>query len=669
MIKVNQEPSVVARRGSFVRITTAMIFLVFSLNAFAQTADLDLLFADRPEVFFEFSAPDAATFQLAAHVVSVDHGHDGSLTTDAYANRNSFERFLSLGIPYTLKTSPGEQIVAPNMKSLADMAAELPMSYCFDTWDYYPTYGAYEAMMLQFAADYPGICSYEDLGTLPSGRKILAVRISDNIGTDEGEPGVLYTSTMHGDETAGYPLALRLIAYLLCNYGSDAEVDYLVNNLDIWINPLANPDGMYRFNDNSISGATRGNLSGVDLNRNYPDPQDGPHPDGLAYQPETTIFMNLADNQKFVLSSNWHGGAEVANYPWDTWSRRTADDDWWQFVMRNWADDVQAVSPSTYFDFRDNGITNGWDWYEVDGGRQDYMNYWKECREFTLEISNPKTPSSSSLPNYWNRQYQAMLNYLKEALNGFNGTVTDAVTGAPIQGAEIFITGHDEDGSQVTSRYTGGKYYRPIKAGTYNLSVSAPGYITQSISGVSVSDGTGTLVDIALVPSGGAACNAPVGLNSTVLGPNNANISWTPVSGAQGYQVKGRVVGTTGLGQFLTTANSRTVNGLLSGTDYEWQVRVKCADGSISPFSPFETFTTSTLRQAEPEMEIYPVPASTSLIVEDAMEGLVELIDMTGRVVAIANNSFGFVRFDVSDLPSGLYVVRTSKGQQTALVE
>lgn len=630
--------------------------------------ELDLLFAGKTEVFFEFTAPDAASFALASNVVSVDHGYDGSLTTDAYANRITFERFLTLGLPYTLKTSAGEQILAPEMKTLADMAAELPMSYCFDSWDAYPTYGAYEALMLQFAADYPGICSYEDLGTLPSGRKILAVRISDNIGTDEGEPGVLYTSTMHGDETAGYPIALRLIAYLLCNYGSDSEVDNLVNNLDIWINPLANPDGLYRFNDNSISGATRGNLSGVDLNRNYPDPQDGAHPDGLPYQPETTIFMNLADNEKFVLASNWHGGAEVANYPWDTWSRRAADDDWWQFVMRNWANTVQAVSPSSYFDYLDNGITNGWDWYPVNGGRQDYMNYWKECREFTLEISNPKTPSGSNLPTYWNRQYQAMLDYMKEALYGFNGTVTDAVTGAPIIDAEIFISGHDQDGSQVTSRYTGGKYYRPIKAGTYNLSVSAPGYVTQSVPGVSVTDGVGTVVDIALVPSGASVCNPPVGLNSTVLGSNKVNISWSPVAGAQGYQIKGRVVGTSGFGQFQTTATSRTVNGLISGTSYEWQIRMMCADGTISAFSPFETFTTSTLRSAHPKMEIYPIPASTSLILEDAAEGLVELIDMTGRTVASMNNNFGFVRFDVSELPSGVYIVRTQNGQQTALI-
>ncbi len=36
----------------------------------------------------------------------------------------------------------------------------------------------------------------------------------------------------------------------------------------------------------------------------------------------------------------------------------------------------------------DDGITNGAAWYVIDGGRQDYMNFFHQCREFTLEISD-----------------------------------------------------------------------------------------------------------------------------------------------------------------------------------------------------------------------------------------------------------------------------------------
>ncbi|MBK6966466.1 MAG: hypothetical protein IPH20_21865 [Bacteroidales bacterium] len=66
--------------------------------------------------------------------------------------------------------------------------------------------------------------------------------------------------------------------------------------------------------------ARRYNINGVDLNRNYPDPEDGDHPDGYAWQPETVAFMNFAGQHDFVAAANFHGGVEVVNYPWDTWA-------------------------------------------------------------------------------------------------------------------------------------------------------------------------------------------------------------------------------------------------------------------------------------------------------------------------------------------------------------
>jgi murein tripeptide amidase MpaA len=98
---------------------------------------------------------------------------------------------------------------------------------------------------------------------------MLAIQISDNVGVDEDEPSFLYTSSMHGNELTGYVLMLRLIDEILKGYGTNSKYTYLVNEVDIWINPLANPDGAYINGDNSVSGATRYNANGVDLNRNF----------------------------------------------------------------------------------------------------------------------------------------------------------------------------------------------------------------------------------------------------------------------------------------------------------------------------------------------------------------------------------------------------------------
>ncbi|MBE0640778.1 MAG: hypothetical protein IH599_02000, partial [Bacteroidales bacterium] len=186
------------------------------------------------------------------------------------------------------------------------------------TWDFYPTYSAYESYMTGFAQQYPTLCRWVAFDTLASGRRLMALVISDNVDSLEAEPRFLYTSSMHGDELVGYILMLRLADYLLKNYGTDSLVTRLVDDLEIWINPLANPDGTYRSGKHTVSGSWRYNANAVDINRNFPDPQDGPHPDGNAWQAETMAFMALANTQKFNMSANIHGGAEVCNYPWDT---------------------------------------------------------------------------------------------------------------------------------------------------------------------------------------------------------------------------------------------------------------------------------------------------------------------------------------------------------------
>ena len=96
------------------------------------------------------------------------------------------------------------------------------------------------------SALYPTLCHLDTIGTSINGKLVLALKISDNADLNEDEPEVFYTSTMHGDETGGFILMLRLADYLLKNYNLDTRVKNLVDNLEIWINPLANPDGTYR---------------------------------------------------------------------------------------------------------------------------------------------------------------------------------------------------------------------------------------------------------------------------------------------------------------------------------------------------------------------------------------------------------------------------------------
>ena len=459
--------------------------LLIPFLSFSQ--DIDNLFTEKGEIYFSFQYDTKHQLNELSEIISIDHKTNADLAF-AYANQKEFTEFLKTGVEY--------KIIKKEVLNFTNNSK--------NNWNYYPSYQEYVDMMTAFADSFPSICKLHHLGTLSSGREILIVQISNNVGQKENEPSFLYTSSMHGDELAGYILSLRLIDYILNGYGNNQRLTDLVDGIDIWINPLANPDGAYYGGNQDVWSATRYNANWVDLNRNYPDPEDGPHPDGNSYQTETNLFLGLSDSINFSISANMHGGAEVVNYPWDTWSNLTADNNWWEYVSQEYADSCQANSGNGYFEWSDwnnpfaNGVVNGYDWYTVNGGRQDYMNYFKHCREFTLELSDDKTPSPNDLPSLWDANYPSLLNYMEQALFGARGIVTDSITGNPLK-AKIEITSHDIDSSHVYSNLPIGNYHRHIFQGNYDITFSKNGYYPKTIN-VSVLNNNSTIEDVQLVP-------------------------------------------------------------------------------------------------------------------------------------------------------------------------
>jgi len=452
------------------------------------------LFSVKTERYFRFLVKEKKEIGKLTGIISIDKIKGD--TVWAYANRKQFETFVQLGYEVKILPNPGDLMdpVLVDKINLKDRTV----------WNFYPTYTAYLDLLSQFQSNYPELCKIDTIGVLSSGRLLLAAKISDNVASDEGEPEFLYTATMHGDETTGYVLMLHLMDYLLLNYGVDPRVTDMVNNMEIWINPLANPDGTYAGGNNTVYGATRYNGNGVDLNRNYPDPEDGPHPDGEEWQPETVAFMNFAAIHQFVMAANFHGGTEVYNYPWDTWPRLHPDNNWWVYTGRQYVDTVHLYSPGNYMNEYDNGITNGYAWYEVAGGRQDYMNYFWHCREVTIELSDEKLLAPGLLVAHWDYNYRSFLNYIDQSRFGIRGTVTDSLTGNPLR-AKVFVDGHDMDSSYVYSSGVYGDYYRPIKAGNYSLTFSAPCYHSKTISNIGVADLNATILNVELNPYVGLA--------------------------------------------------------------------------------------------------------------------------------------------------------------------
>ena len=452
---------------------------------FAQKSqqELNQLMQQRNEFYFTFNLNGNDDLNAIARAISVDRV-DGNVVT-AYANNNDFANFQRLGYEVKLQTPPSL------MEEVSMWDGSNRAQY---DWDSYPTYSAYENMMFQFATDHPDKCEIITLGTLPSGRKIMVAHLCD--GAADGKPKFLYTSTIHGDETTGWIMMLRLIDYLLEN-PNEPEVDNVMKNIDLYIAPNTNPDGTYHSGNNNVNGATRENANGVDMNRNYADPHGGPHPDGHEYQTETQWFMDFAAEIPFVMGANYHGGAEVMNYPWDNTYTLHADDAWYQMISHEYADECHTVN-SNYMSDYNNGITNGAQWYMIGGGRQDYMNGYAQCRELTIECSNTKLPNGNQLPNFWNYNKASLFLFMNQCLYGIHGVVTDSITGEPLD-ATITISGHDDQYSTVESHLPAGDFHRPIKGGTWSVIINKDGYCPKVVD-VTVADYETVNLDVKLVP-------------------------------------------------------------------------------------------------------------------------------------------------------------------------
>ena len=348
-------------------------------------------------------------------------------------------------------------------------------------WSTYPSYSQYDSIMRSFLIQYPALCRLDTIGTSINGKLVFALKISSHAAADKDKPEVFYSSTIHGDEPGGFILLLHLADYLLKNYSSATRVKNLVDNLQIWINPLANPDGTYR-TGNVMSSPVRFNANGVDLNRNFPDP----FTPNTIKQKETVDMMRFLKKHRFVISANFHSGSEVVNYPWDRWlTKFHADDTWFYGISRAYADTVHVYSGPAYMKDLNNGVTRGAAWYVIYGGRQDYITWELQGREVTIELDNNYITPAPELSLLWQNNWRSLLGYLENALYGIHGHVVNASTSAPLS-AKVFITGHDKDSSQVNSDSLSGSFTRFLSPGFWNLTFSAPGFRDTTISNIGV---------------------------------------------------------------------------------------------------------------------------------------------------------------------------------------
>ncbi len=181
------------------------------------------------------------------------------------------------------------------------------------------------------------------------GRPVYWVRISNNPEVTQDKPRVLYTALTHAREPVSMQQMLFQMWYLLENYESDPEIQYLVDNMEMYFVPAVNPDGYIYCETTNPNGGSMHRKNkrinndgsiGVDLNRNYgymwghDNSGSSPTPSSATYrgtgpfsEPETAMQKEFAEEYNFTLALNNHTYSDLLIYPWGYNDQLTPDGD------------------------------------------------------------------------------------------------------------------------------------------------------------------------------------------------------------------------------------------------------------------------------------------------------------------------------------------------------
>ena len=316
------------------------------------------------------------------------------------------------------------------------------------------------------ASTYPDITQLYDLGQSVQGRVLWGLKITDNPDIEENEPEVRICGLHHGNEYMSAELPLDLALLLVQNYSIDPVITELIDNREIWIIPMVNPDGH--------EADTRYNAHGVDLNRNYGYMPESATPYS---EPETRAMRNNALQNNFVLSLSFHCSGDIVNYIWN-------------YKTQPVADNAAVVALSNQYGSH-NGywVVEGYDWYQTLGDCNDFSYGTRGDLDWTIEVQ------SSDEPQAWNLNRDAMLEFIDAADMGLTGIVTNANTGQPIP-ATVWV---EEAFWPCFADPQIGDYHKILLPGTYTVHYQANGFQEKVIS-VDVESGEPTVENVALSP-------------------------------------------------------------------------------------------------------------------------------------------------------------------------
>ncbi len=281
----------------------------------------------------------------------------------------------------------------------------------------YRTYADMVEFFNDRASVYPHLLQWVDVGDSwekangLAGGDLYVARLTSPEGPDK-KPKFFLVAELHAREIITPEVAMNFADDLLRNYGQDPTVTWLLDNREVWVMPMANPDGHaqavqaenWRKNARLTASCEYGappNSFGVDLNRNYGfqwglDTGSSADPCNLTYrgegpysEPETQAIRDLVREQDFDILVSLHSWGDEVLYPWaHTWDTAPDANSLGAMATRMAAVSGYTAKQTSQMGYVSSGDAADWSYGELGiasftlevGGMEDGF-FWPPCEK------------------------------------------------------------------------------------------------------------------------------------------------------------------------------------------------------------------------------------------------------------------------------------------------
>lgn len=395
-----------------------------------------------------------------------------------------------------------------------------------DTIPGFPCYRTVEetyADMAALAATHPTLAQWSDIGDswekvtyggLP-GYDIMVLKLT-NQAIPGPKPVFFLMAEIHAREYTTAEAAARYAEYLVNNYGIDPDVTWLLDDFEVHIVPMTNPDGRklaeggdwWRKNTDSDDGCTDPSSWGTDLNRNndfhwlgggsspYPCDETYRGPSGGS-EPETQAIANYvssifpdqrgpgdtdpAPDDATGVFITLHSYAQVVLYPWGWTTAAAPNKTDLQTLGRKFGyfNGYEVCQSNSACMYATNGTSDDWSYGTLGIASYTFemgVDFFESCSTFE------STTYPDNLPAFLYAAKAARRPYQNPAGPDSINVAVSPNTVTP--GEPVVLTATADD-----TRYNGGESTQNIGEARY--SIDAQSWVTGTVTTpMTASDGT-----------------------------------------------------------------------------------------------------------------------------------------------------------------------------------